>query len=33
MAQSHLVSARNKLNESILIAVLDGDLGLFVARA
>jgi IclR family pca regulon transcriptional regulator len=33
MAQPYLASARDKLEESISIAVLDGDYGLFVARA
>ncbi len=33
MAQPYLVSARDKLSESISLAVLEGDHGLFVARA
>lgn len=33
LAQPFLSSARDKLNESISLAVLDGELGLFVARA
>jgi IclR family pca regulon transcriptional regulator len=33
MAQPYLASARDKLNESISLAVLDGRSGLFVARA
>jgi IclR family transcriptional regulator, pca regulon regulatory protein len=33
MAQPYLALARDTLNESISIAVLDGDSGLFVARA
>jgi IclR family transcriptional regulator, pca regulon regulatory protein len=33
MAQSFLISARNKLNESISLAVLDRESALFVARA
>ncbi|MCA6112941.1 IclR family transcriptional regulator domain-containing protein [Bradyrhizobium cenepequi] len=33
VAQPFLAAARDKLNESISLAVLDGELGLFVARA